>query len=484
MGARLAAYIFALWSALFCMGFLGRLRIPLYALGALAIVMLNQYTDFELGRFGPLAALDGVTFAFEREQFPRTALIECAVIGTAFLALAFALARLREGGVVEQLARPMTQREKVMALTIVLCAVMAGISIGNSAVQSPYRFTTNQVARSASGSVAVAYFYDSAREAGIQVMRHLELRVDPLWQALGLGEVAPTVRIALAPGEIPGLFSTTHSHPSEGIVVEANFTEVTPRLLRELDAYVLHEMISAHTSARALIEPKHWVLDGFSRYFADHPVARDPQSTGVPEAGVMRGPRCQRERAGVACQHSGVGTPHRNDSATRWPIRLPTSDCVSSRIRVAARQCSISPARSSPANRYPGILETIWERHNSMDRLFNSATGLDWNTFVRQWGSARGAPAGRSHVPHRAEHRATRQRTDRNPFATGARSELHFDVQLSPVPSETDACTFAQRYVGPTDFPVDVRDTRRIERLWPRDTDTLKQVFTRALRHR
>ena len=55
---RMAAFVFALWSIVFAISLLGRLRLPLIATAAFAIVMINNYTDFELNRFGPMALMD------------------------------------------------------------------------------------------------------------------------------------------------------------------------------------------------------------------------------------------------------------------------------------------------------------------------------------------------------------------------------------------------------------------------------------------
>jgi hypothetical protein len=465
MGLRLSAYVFAVWALCFCMGFLGRARIPLYLALAAVLAALDHYTRFEFMRFGPAAMVDPVTFAFERELLPLAGLAQCVAVGAGALALALVLARLREGTLVEQLASPMSHRERAFAITLAVCAGFAAAAIAGRNEELPYRFSSDAVLRSDSGSIAIAYFDDAARPAADRLMRALEPRLDPLWQALELGEVAPLVRIARAPGERPDRMDTTHSHPTLGIVVTSNFDGEDAAMPREVTAYVVHELIAAHTRSRALLERKHWLLDGFARYWAEHGADSAPTLGEVVEGPVLRGL--------VAARQSPVSVT----MLTRWDrvserIGYPMADALAYlglRVLEAehGRGAMMSLARAVLA-RTPraGVLETLYEYGNDMATVFRDSTGHDWSRFVATWAE---------HVDRLADDPAYAAALARVPAGTATieasagrgGADLRHELTLQPAAGSGDVCSFMQAYLGVLDAPVDPRYGELQERLWP-----------------
>ena len=478
MTVRLVAYVFALWSFVFCMGFLGRLRIPLYVLVALGVAAIDYYTKFEVSRFGPLALIDGATFAFERRQFPTPALIESAVVGSVFFVLAFALARTREGSLVEQLAQPMSQRERGFFATCIVCVVLAWSWAADKAQRAPFEFTSEHVLRSRSGSIEIGYFRDDARRVAQQQLNFLDARVDPMWQALQLGEMAPKVRIALSSSAHTGRFETTHEDPLEGIVVEADFLGGGDRKFTDLSTYVVHEILAAHSKRRASIESKHWFLDGFSRYWTLHG-ASTPDRLGTRFEGDVL-------HALVASRKVAVNV----DRIREWDLVMeglgyPMADAFAYLgLRVLADRRGVDAvmnlARTVLARTpHIGVMDLWYERRNTMADVFESSTGGSWPQFVEAWSNSverlRGSPAYTS-----ALERVPRGVAQFRNVRHAAGSDLVVAVRLQPAPSPAptlgDTCTFSHTILGPVDTPIDIRNMQWEERLWPAQQSDIEHI--------
>ncbi|HEY0713153.1 MAG TPA: hypothetical protein VGF45_10795, partial [Polyangia bacterium] len=110
LAVRLLAYTAALWAAVFLFNVFGRLRLPLLVLAGFVLVLLTNAGGVDLQERGPLALVDPATYVVERNQLPRAALVGALLVTSACVALALLLVSLREGGIVEMLAKPLSTR--------------------------------------------------------------------------------------------------------------------------------------------------------------------------------------------------------------------------------------------------------------------------------------------------------------------------------------------------------------------------------------
>ncbi|MEO0998310.1 MAG: hypothetical protein AAFX58_12410, partial [Pseudomonadota bacterium] len=138
MALRLLAYVFVLWCVVFTLSLLGRLRLPLIAAAAFAVLVLDNYTAFELNRAGPLALIDQQLFALERDIVPTRDLVVTVVIGLGFLAVGFWLSLKHDGSLVESLATPLTGRAKGFLVALVIATVGLFAYFGPEPEPTPY----------------------------------------------------------------------------------------------------------------------------------------------------------------------------------------------------------------------------------------------------------------------------------------------------------------------------------------------------------
>jgi ABC-type transport system involved in multi-copper enzyme maturation permease subunit len=176
MSARLGLYVFALWGVVFLFGFFGRLRVPLAVAAALVLFLLGRTTALHLGRFGPLALIDMTSFPFERRHFPGLALAQAGAVGGVALALAYALARVRDGSIVESLARRLSAREWSALLVMAAGGATLVGALSRDKPAPEYRFTTNAVLSGPAGTVEIAYLEEDLRPEAARLAGALEAR--------------------------------------------------------------------------------------------------------------------------------------------------------------------------------------------------------------------------------------------------------------------------------------------------------------------
>ncbi len=287
---RALGYTGACWSLFFAMGMLGRLRIPAYLTLLMALLAVRTSSSLELARFGPLALINSVSFSYERSHIPWGALLQTGLLSAGLAAIGFAVALVREGSIAEVLARRASARE-VAGLLVLLCAelVCVGLLEGKRP-HPPFEFTGKEVARSARANAAVMYALPELEPHGREALAVLE-RIDAhIHDQLGVQRTMP-VRVAhsalLNPREVRG----RDAGKDDALLFEVNLGAKNFDAT-DLAAHVMHGALFEASDHRALFEPNHWLLDGYSMY-----VAID----GEPR-------RCEREwlRAVVALHGSEV----------------------------------------------------------------------------------------------------------------------------------------------------------------------------------
>ncbi len=263
--AKTVVILLLYWSIVFCFSLCGHLRIMLY-LSVLGIAALIAWSPgIDSSRFAPFNLMDRDLFVFERDVVPVADMLWTLVIAAAFTAGGFLIARLGNGAVVERLAKPMSRRDFVVLGVLAAAGLTLGGLIAEDQSRDPIRFGTNTVLRNIDPAIEMYYAAEAYRGRSEAFMLLVKEAEAPLQTVLGI-ESLPVVRLALRPGREP---HDIDYGTLDGVYVAANWMEHDSYDDAVLVAVVLHGLLSARTGGRAPFEPHHWVLDGFTRWWAE-----------------------------------------------------------------------------------------------------------------------------------------------------------------------------------------------------------------------
>jgi hypothetical protein len=257
---RTLAFVAVCWSVAFALAMLGRLRwLAAVTLGVGCYLLSKR--GVELGRFGPFALLDKLSFPFERESFPVRALLESGAVTAGALLLGLGLPLLHEGSVTERLARPASAGERTGFWALLLAEGALVYLLPREQRSEPLSFTGAGVLASEQRNVQVrcedAAFEPKARE----VLAELEQLSSRLTTELHVAE-PPPLRVMLSH---TGGIRVIPGPTGEGLLLEINLQWATPALVAFVAAGHSFNQLSA---GRAYFEPNRWFSDGFARYWA------------------------------------------------------------------------------------------------------------------------------------------------------------------------------------------------------------------------
>lgn len=457
LGARVGLFTFALWGLVFLLGFFGRLRLALGGALVALVLLLDRTTAWRMSEFGPLALVSRATFAFERQHFPALALVQSAAVGAVALGLAWALARVREGGIVEALARPLSPRELSALVVVGFGAITALSALDREPAPPPFAFTGDRVLRE--GPVEIGYLEDELRPAAAELMARLSPTVQAFSTALGIS--LPPVRVVHGP-EVPAeLPRLVRNHPTEGPVLRANLTASGPGARSRVIALALHSLIWARSRGRAGIESKHWLLDGFTFHFADY-----PQPAPAPRALDLTLSRALVAAELLPFDERLLGEYEHTEerlgddlcgalAASGWRI-------LEAKI---GRERLLALARAALTRAGTGdVRDYLFERRHPTPQLFEEATGLPYRIFLADWAQE----LYRLRVDPAAS--ALLGALPRGRFSVAADPTRGVGVEAKLARPLAADLTCAVRHVRlpPHDLPVTPDELEELKFLWPR----------------
>ncbi|NND93189.1 MAG: ABC transporter permease [Granulosicoccus sp.] len=262
------------WSVVFCFSLCGHLRIALYLLAAALVALIAWYPGIDAERVAPFALMDDQLFVFERDRVPWEDMAGTALLALVFALAGFVLSRLGEGSVVERLARPMTRRDYVALGVLAASGMAIWSTLLDRDDRQAVEFSSDYVVRLGDPAVAVLYLEEDNESSAQDIARRTHASLSALQATLGLAKV-PDVKLALTPGRERHDFDY---ETADGVFVSANWLEHDGYDDAILDSVVMHGVLSAQTGGRAMFEPYHWVLDGFTRWWVEQGRARiDPE---------------------------------------------------------------------------------------------------------------------------------------------------------------------------------------------------------------
>jgi hypothetical protein len=413
--ARIAGFAFATWGCVFLFSVFGRLRLPLLLGIAIVLGLIAQTTEISLGNWGPLALVHPSTFPVERSVFPRAALLAALALGAASFALALALVRVREGSIIESLARPLALREKA-ALFVVVAGGLVVLSVAEKRKLVPMpavQKDEQQVLHA--GSLEIAYLDDALRGPAQRLAASLTPLLDAVAQVLP--PPRPRLRVVEGSDVPPERPQVASVHARQGVVVRANLSVFAPPVApaghaARAVADLLHAVIFVGSGRRVFSEPRHWLLDGFTLYLATRGLPGAPHADPDPMRDLAL------DGAVTAAYASGFSQPTARDLAAYFVMAEQLGEFPAAALAASGWIYleEIHPERIWPLARAAflrrgtdDLRDLIDERLTPMPRLWQDATGTSWEEFLTGW---------RAWLQERATRPALAARLARLPRAT------------------------------------------------------------------
>lgn len=251
------------WSLVFFVSFTGRIRLVIYVVIGLTLAYLINMPGFDETRFAPLAIMDRQLFVFERDLFPWRDIIETVLISLLFVVSGFVLALFNEGSIAEQLGKPVSRRDIAAFALLGLGCLTVYSTLQKKWENETYEFSGSYVLRSESPVVAVSYIEDGNKPQAERIVEQLRQILIAFQTDIGLNEL-PQVQIALNTE-----LEETEIEPEllDGVLVTANFVDYDEFEYRLLQSIAMHHLLLSLTNARWDYETRHWLLDGFARWW-------------------------------------------------------------------------------------------------------------------------------------------------------------------------------------------------------------------------
>lgn len=366
--ARSVAFAAFGYGAFFAFSFLGRYRVPCLIAATLAFGYVGSATDLEPDRAGPIALVDE-RFLSERHALPVSDLAWTLGFAGAFAATGLLLGSRREGSVAAMLAETMSQREKAFVAAVLVSSVAAVTALESRREKKPFdlKDATRVEARGVRVELSPADLPGGA--ALVQRVHGDLVALAGFLQVPALPPVFLAVRRDLDPlrfergrvGEADGILVHLR-YPAEGWSDE------------RLSAWLVREVLAAHTRERARLETHRWLLDGAGVYWTRRAAA----------PGLML--------------RALYGTPGgvSRDTTDRWlTFRGRVGDDVATAVawsglvtleEQAGAEAVTRLLRATLGRRPPPDARASWrDARNPLPLVFERETGLAYAAFLQHW---------------------------------------------------------------------------------------------------
>ena len=266
IGVKTLVMVTLIWSVIFCFSLTGFLRLFLYMAFFLIVGLLIWYPGIEQEKLGPFSLMSANVFSYERESIPWRDVFETVCLAFFFAICGFLLALSNEGSVAEKLSKPLGRREFVfLGVATASVLVLVGYLAEQKQTIEPYEFMGDTVLLNDEPVVSILYLESQYLAAANQLLERTAKSIASVQNRLGIPDL-PDVRIALEPGlELVDM----DLQDRNGVFVRVDFSAMGPLAEGSLQTVILHEIFQALTNQRMSHENYHWILDGFSRWWAE-----------------------------------------------------------------------------------------------------------------------------------------------------------------------------------------------------------------------
>lgn len=253
------------WSVVFFVSFTGRIRLVIYVVMGLTLLYLINSPGFDQSRLAPLALMDRQLFIFERDVFPTQDCIVTLAIAMGFVLSGFGLALFNEGSIAEQLGKPISRRDMAAFGVLGLGCLTVYATLEKHWVEETYETAGSHVLRSESPEIVVSYLAPENKAQAERIMNTLQTNLIAFQADVGLA-TTPQVIIALNTE-----LEHTEIEPElmGNVLLNANFTDYGDYEHGLLQSIAMHHSLLSLTNGRWDFETRHWLLDGFARWWAE-----------------------------------------------------------------------------------------------------------------------------------------------------------------------------------------------------------------------
>ncbi len=264
LAMRCFAMVAVVWGVVVCFSYFGALRLPLFAFVLLIGLFVHRFTEIELLGTGPFEIMEHGSFAYDGYLIPWRPFFICLAIGLVGVAAGYWLARFREGGLAQSLARPMAEREYYMLVACILIAVAAFVRLDAPSRGVDYAFDGIDTLISDDSKIQIRFKEADGEELARFLFDDLERLTRELRTEHKSLDGIPTIRVFLDDRQVDA--SADYVAAREVIRVSH---KVKDNYLRAFfHSTVLHNIFARTSYDRALFKRNHWFLDGYSVWFA------------------------------------------------------------------------------------------------------------------------------------------------------------------------------------------------------------------------
>ena len=378
MFAKSAVIVLLYWSISFCFSMCGFLRIAMYLTLAATTLMLINTPSIDTSRVPPIDLMDRDFFVYERDIVPVRAMIGTVLISVFFSLGGFLVARLGEGSVAARLAKPMSRRDYVVLGVLVMAGFGVWSALQQRLERESFEFTNRAVIRIDEPRVSVSYLSPEYETSAQIIAARLENTLLGMQAALGLTQLAP-VRVSLFPDK--------DKHDIEYATIDGaffggNWLEHDAYDDMIMDSVILHGLLSSTTGGRAVFEPYHWVLDGFTRWWVEQgqgPINPAHREELLARALYALGRDKRVPDLVVHWQLTADRFAYPTAEALAWSAMAYLEE-LKGRDVVTALSRQFLIKRVAPSS-----IASFRDRQLSTVDRFESVTGIEWGDFVEQW---------------------------------------------------------------------------------------------------
>lgn len=443
---RAMGYLYCLWGACFLVAFTGRFRPPLVAGFWLLLIAAVGGSDLHLWDLPPLTLIEPSIMPYERNTLPLSPLLQSLLLGTLLGFAGMGLAIWREGSWVVRLSGRLSPGEKAaLGAGFLLLIVLASI-VDVKRTKEPFQFEHDAVLSRPDTSLQILYLHEAARPSAQKLLTWLDPRLKSLKADLKMGSLPP-IHIALNESSDGQTIEVAKMGKNDGILLRCNFTDskFNPA---DLGTQVVHSLLSYRTRGRAMLDPNHWFLDGFSVWFM-----QPDDGERLEEAiWVTRGnfpTQAEIEGWEALADHTGTRL---SESFAASGLAAMEQAYGRAAILDLARNLYIRPV-------HPDIREQLYQWTHPLSRLFNNSTGESYSSFFVDW---------RRWLEEKGSTQAIFRKYG-EPSARIKIQENGFDYSLSFANPPPSGLTWALLHTnaGPFDKAIPDRLFKREEHLWP-----------------
>ena len=274
------------------------------------------------------------------------------------------------------------------------------------------------------------------------------------------------VRISYDPTLEATTFRTQMIDPIEGVVVSANFTAAPEWDETFFGAYVFHHVVSARKERRFYLEPYHWLLDGFARWWAAYGDLTDARTDAYFDPIMLEALHVARTAS------LSVELLRDWDTTAEVFGEYGAMTMAYSAFRVLQEKLGTEAlldfVRSEFARPTYGDFRDWWiDWRDPLPERFMRATGMTIDAFVEHWNN-RMAELSETSVYREALDAVARSELVMEPVIDeqGLRT-LRYTLTLDrPLPSGSK-CTILHARLGSYDLPVGRSMFREVDVDWP-----------------